>query len=245
MLSADPDAMRSSDARDWCRLILEPEPQEPQRSDRRIAVDVGWRRTGGDRRIAADEALRASLSRQGADAAGIRFSRVCGWCGGDHGAVRAAGWPGAVSVTYAAGWAIVATTADLEGGAAGRAGGGSGFGAGFAIDAAPANLDAAAVRRIRDALHDDRADTTTWTRVEAALKADGRGLRVDPATVRLSTRGGCVFAEVPAPAASTGPAAGSGPAPRRYAVHPLPGPADVVVSVAVAAPEAPARRATG
>lgn len=49
--------------------------------------------------------------------------------------------------------------------------------------------------------HDDREDDVDallhWTRIEAVLKADGRGLRVDPASVRFESRRGRLIASVP------------------------------------------------
>jgi 4'-phosphopantetheinyl transferase len=41
------------------------------------------------------------------------------------------------------------------------------------------------------------ADVRAWTRVEAALKADGRGLRVDPGLVEVTARAGGWTARVP------------------------------------------------
>lgn len=174
-------------------------------------LDVRWHRVppGQDRRRVADELLVASLQERGIRSP--RIGRVCPWCGGPHGAARAtdAGTPiaVAVSVSYAGGWAIAAT----------RAGD-----APFAIDAEPRALDPAAQHRLRAALGDEAADAATWTRIEAALKADGRGLRVDPATVQLARQGDGWLARVP---------------DRSEALHvrEISGPAEVVISVATAA----------
>ncbi|MDD7929282.1 hypothetical protein [Microbacterium thalli] len=174
-------------------------------------LDVRWCRVppGQDRRRIADELLVAALRDRGIRSP--RIGRVCPWCGGPHGAARATddgtSIAVAVSVSYAGGWAIVAT----------RAGDGA-----FAIDAEPRALDPGAQHRLRAALGDDTADAATWTRVEAALKADGRGLRVDPATVRLTRQGDGWLAHVP-------------DHPGALLVRELPGPAEVVLSVATAA----------
>lgn len=150
------------------------------------ARDIRWARveSGRPRREVADALLLGLLRERGM--AHPRLTRVCAHCGGAHGAVRATegGMPAAcaVAVTYAGGWAIAAAAP-----APGP----------FAIDAEPCRLQASARDRIRVALGDARADAATWTRVEAALKADGRGLRVDPAEVRLAAVGGGWAARVP------------------------------------------------
>ncbi|MBP2422030.1 hypothetical protein [Microbacterium imperiale] len=175
------------------------------------APDVRWRRVtpGEDRRRIADELLIASLRDRGIRVP--RIGRVCPRCGGAHGPARAtdAGAPVdvAVSVSYAGGWAIAAT-------AAGRGA--------FAIDAELRALDPAARLRLRTALGDDKADAATWTRVEAALKADGRGLRVDPATVRLIPVGDDWLAHVPG-------------RPGALRIQEVAGPAELVISLATAA----------
>jgi 4'-phosphopantetheinyl transferase len=68
----------------------------------------------------------------------------------------------AVSVSYLPGWTVVAVTREY-----GRIG----------VDAVPA--DAAGLERVLPG----ETDARDWARVEAVLKADGRGLAVDPAQV--------------------------------------------------------------
>ncbi|MFE1646003.1 hypothetical protein ACFM35_10530 [Microbacterium sp. P01] len=97
---------------------------------------------------------------------------TCALCGADHGAPRAVVAPVALSVSYA-GSVVVAAAApraviarlgvDVErrAGAAGEVQ--SGLAALFAPAAPP--------------------DLAGWTRIEAVLKADGRGVRIEPADV--------------------------------------------------------------
>ncbi|MFZ0531516.1 MAG: hypothetical protein WAL91_13380, partial [Propionicimonas sp.] len=54
-----------------------------------------------------------------------------------------------------------------------------------------------------------------WTRIEAVLKADGRGLSVDPAEVRLDPTGGAIVGD-----------------PRRYRVAEVAGPPAYLISLA-------------
>jgi len=94
---------------------------------------------------------------------GAVFVSRCARCGGDHGRIRASGTDAAVSVSYAGGWAAVAIAA-------------AGTRVGVDIVAA----DAGGLDRVLPG-----ADARAWARVEAVLKADGRGLDVDPARVRV------------------------------------------------------------
>ncbi|WP_239066309.1 hypothetical protein [Microbacterium hibisci] len=88
------------------------------------------------------------------------------------------------SVTYAGGYAIAAVASTEDAVALG-------------IDAEPlddARRDAAGMRGV---LGDGIASVRDWVRVEAVLKADGRGLRVDPATVVVDATDDGWTAEVP------------------------------------------------
>lgn len=67
-----------------------------------------------------------------------------------------------MSVSYVPGWTVIAVTREY-----GRIG----------VDAVPA--DAAGLERVLPG----EADAQAWARAEAVLKADGRGLTVDPAQV--------------------------------------------------------------
>lgn len=139
-------------------------------------------------------------------------SGPCGRCGGPHGRPSAPGADAALSVTYAGGHALVAVLS---------AGGGAAIG----VDAEEGRPgDPAALSRVR-------AGTTlrTWTRIEAALKADGRGLAVDPSQVRIEDRDGRWLAFVPGRSA---PISGTD----------VEGPAGLVVSAALLPAEAGAER---
>ncbi|QLD10955.1 chemotaxis protein CheY [Microbacterium oleivorans] len=171
---------------------------------------------GRERRETADGLLVGLLRELGV--AFPRLTRGCPYCGGPHGPVRALDGPApapfSVAVAYADGWAVVAASARGP----------------FAIDAEPRRMDAAALHRIRTTLGDARADAATWTRVEAAVKADGRGLRIDPAEVRLSEVAGGWAARIPG-------------RPDPLFVSEAAGPPGIVVSLA-AAPGAASDRST-
>ncbi|MGZ0713054.1 chemotaxis protein CheY (plasmid) [Coraliomargarita sp. W4R53] len=104
----------------------------------------------------------------------ILISNPCPHCGGPHGPVHLDASGIRASVSYAGETALVAVVfGDYDG---------------FAIDAEPLHSptrDAASLEGVLGS----RTDVTVrdWIRVEAALKADRRGLRVDPATVVVST----------------------------------------------------------
>lgn len=126
---------------------------------------------GVPRRSIAWDLLRGMLP------AGADLSNRCARCGGPHGRVTTPGF--AVSVTYAGGFAVVAVASEQ--------------------DVAALGVDAEdAVDRPSGALVPGVAATARdWTRIEAALKADGRGLRVAPGTVRVSVRDDGWTADVP------------------------------------------------
>lgn len=184
-------------------------------------VDLRWQRAAADRRAVADALLAASLRDRGI--VGAVVSRVCAWCGGPHGAVRVTGADAVASVSYAGDLVVVATASAPPGSP-------------FAIDAEPRDLEPDALARTRTALGDPEADAATWTRVEAALKADGRGLRVDPRSVRLEPGGHGPLAPGHGPAlpGDVWHAHVPGrPVPLRVVM--LAGPAGVAVSLATAA----------
>jgi 4'-phosphopantetheinyl transferase len=106
--------------------------------------------------------------------AGAQLHNPCARCSGQHGAVVVEDAPFAVSVSYAGGLAVAAVV-PLGGGVTA-----------IGVDAEP-DLDP---RRdavgLRGVLGGDRdVAVREWTRVEAALKADGRALQVDPAGVQV------------------------------------------------------------
>lgn len=128
-------------------------------------IRVAWRavRSPADRRSVSRGLLAEELP-------GASLTSRCPACGGDHGRIRVEGVDAAVSVSYVPGWAVVAVSHDH---------------ARIGIDAVPA--DAGGLERVLP----DATDALAWARAEAVLKADGRGLRVDPSrvTVRAITEG--------------------------------------------------------
>jgi 4'-phosphopantetheinyl transferase len=102
----------------------------------------------------------------------------CDHCGGDHGRIHVIGAPVSVSVSYAGPVAIVAVLPDDAGAAVG-------------IDIEEATAPAGRMHELAALFApDDPPDLATWTRIEAVLKADGRGLRVPPNRVRFAEEGG-------------------------------------------------------
>ncbi|CAL4859207.1 hypothetical protein [Microbacterium sp. MM2322] len=166
-------------------------------------VVVGWRtvpETAGsgrtaEARVAGRHLLREALSLLGVADTGIR--QRCEVCGGvDHGPLRSD--DAAISVAYAPG-VVVAAAAHARA---------------IGIDV---ERDAGTLPGL-DALFapSPPPDAGGWTAIEAALKADGRGLRVDPATVVVADG----RARVP-------------DNDRTIAVHRVTGPAGYVVSLAI------------
>jgi 4'-phosphopantetheinyl transferase len=174
----------------------------------RDGVRVAWCRVdaGLTPRAVAD-ALIVRL----ADGAGA-ITRSCPWCGSTtHGRPVVETAHVHASVSYAGEWVLVAV------GDAGR------FGA-VGLDAEPRSRARGA------ALHGvitpgRRASLRRWTGVEAVLKADGRGLSVDPARVRIARGARGVVATISEPGA-----AGSDSIP--YRVRRVRGPRGLVVSLA-------------
>ena len=132
----------------------------------RSIVDIAWAEVspGAPRREHAWRLLAGMLP------AGAELSNPCPRCGGPHGPVVVSRAPFVASVTYAGAYAIAAVAATRDATALG-------------IDAEPefdARRDAAGMTGV---LGEGDATVRDWVRVEAALKADGRGLRVEPSTV--------------------------------------------------------------
>lgn len=130
-------------------------------------------------------------------------TRACERCGQRHGAVELTGVPAVAGVSYARGL-VVAAVAPTQ--AASRLG----------VDV---ELDASDTTRTHDLeqlLGRGRLPMPRrWTRIEAVLKADGRGLRLEPSDVRLR-----------------GEDAAIAHSPHRYHVADVPGPAGYVISLA-------------
>ena len=124
----------------------------------------------------------------------VPIANPCPFCGGPHGPVQLPGSPWRASVSYAGDLAVVGVVPVADIGA-------------FGLDA-------------------ERGDDSVraWTRVEAALKADGRGVRVDPEAVVVTADADGWTAVVPAL---------GGEAPRIYRGRDAAAPDGVVISVAV------------
>lgn len=152
-------------------------------------------------------------------APGARLTNACPRCGGPHGPVVLEGSPLVASVSYAGAFAVVGVAGVDE---ASRIG----------IDAELAVDPRRDVAGFAGVLGPGRAaDVRSWTRVESALKADGRGLRVDPALVEVVDGGTTWSARIPGrPGFLTGYDLGDGPP-------------EIVVSAAVALPTASGRAA--
>ncbi|GAA1056296.1 hypothetical protein GCM10017608_27940 [Agromyces luteolus] len=161
-------------------------------------------------------ALLAAARWTGSTSDDLIVDAVCPACGGPHGrpVVVGASAPVHVSIAHAAGVAFAVAAAVPVG-----------------VDAEPRSTAPARLAAVRDVLgRRSLAPLADWTAVEAILKADGRGLRVDPSEVVLGVgrrrgrvadrdaryrlrvrrdRSGCVVAV----AWAEGAAAAEGPAP--------------------------------
>lgn len=113
-----------------------------------------------------------------------RLSNLCPRCGGRHGPVRVAGAPFVASVTYAGGYAVVvvAPTGEV---------------ARIGIDAEPAD------RRVEHGTAPGGVHATgraitlrDWVRMEATVKADGRGLHIAPERVHVEAADGGFLARI-------------------------------------------------
>ncbi|WP_345799875.1 chemotaxis protein CheY [Microbacterium sp. AZCO] len=142
-------------------------------------VRIAWRAIphGMPRRDAAWGLLVSMLP------ASARLSNPCPRCGGPHGPVRVEGADAVASVSYAGELAVVAV--------------GDSRAIGIGIDAEPESDPRRDAAGLDGVLGPGEASLRAWTRVEAALKADGRGLRVDPATVRVRDTPSGWIADVP------------------------------------------------
>jgi 4'-phosphopantetheinyl transferase len=172
----------------------------------RDGVRVAWCRVdaGLPRRAVAD----ALITRLAGEAGAI--TRSCPRCGSaTHGRPVVEAADVHASVSYAGEWVLVAI------GDAGRVGA-------VGLDAEPRTRGAALHGVITPGR---RTSLRRWTGVEAVLKADGRGLSVDPARVRIARGARGVVATISEP-----DAAGSDSIP--YRVRRVRGPRGLVVSIA-------------
>jgi 4'-phosphopantetheinyl transferase len=128
----------------------------------------------------------------------VPLAAVCPDCGGPHGRPVVAGSALHVSLSHSAVAVVAAASWDGPVG----------------VDVEPLEQSAAALAAVGSVAGE--ASLVRWTRVEAVLKADGRGLRVDPALVSF-----------------TGDEASIADSPARYRVADVQLAPDVRVSVAV------------
>ncbi|WP_348787719.1 hypothetical protein [Leifsonia sp. NPDC080035] len=122
--------------------------------------------------LAGRDALLAAADAAAPDGRGIGDARIdatCPDCGGSHGRPYLLGRPDIhLSLTHAAGFAFAVVAAGPVG-----------------IDAEPLDTDPARVAAAAFLTPGHGDALRRWTAIEAVLKADGRGLRVDPAAVRI------------------------------------------------------------
>lgn len=147
----------------WTRLGLE----QASRHARLSAPDA--------QRFLAGRALLAQLLAEFTDRDDLGFTTTCERCGADHGRPRLAHVPVAVSVSYAGSMVAVAAVSLHDAAAVG-----------IDIELVPSEGASAPLRELSN-LFDAATppDTTGWTLLEAAVKADGRGIRIDLAGVQI------------------------------------------------------------
>lgn len=134
-----------------------------------IEVRWTWAPAGAARRDVAWELLRTLLPDPAA-----RITNACDRCGGPHGRVRAEQTGMLAAVAYAGGYAFVCVAPETVAAAVG-------------IDAealTDGRRDAAGLTGV--VRPGETASVRDWTRIEAVLKADGRGLSVDPSHVAVT-----------------------------------------------------------
>lgn len=178
------------------------------------------------RRFATGRRLLATLS-TGAASGTIRIESVCDQCGGDHGRPRVEGAPFAVSVSYAGDMVAVAAV-DLESASA----------VGIDIERRSPGEDAAMSELASLFAPRRPPGLREWTEIEAAVKADGRGMRIPPSEVTFGERSATLL--------PGGRAVHVPGRDERFEVAAAPGPPDHMISVAViqAEPAAVSRRPT-
>lgn len=172
-------------------------------------VSLAWEGVGPERDRARDFVAGRSLVTA---LVGTLFPGMAGWsvgsstcprCGERHGAVELTGVPAVAGVSYARGLVVAA---------AGRTEAVQRLGVDVELDAA----DTTRTSDLERLLGRSRQPVLRrWTQIEAVLKADGRGLLVDPGDVRVRGNRAAIAGD---------------PAP--YRVEDVPGSAGYVVSLA-------------
>lgn len=127
------------------------------------------------RRFLAGRWLLLELIGEMTDVADPGFTTTCERCGADHGRPRLERAPVAVSIGYAGSMVAVAAAAHADAAAVG-----------VDIEREPIDGAQAQLHRLGALFAPAPVpDTVGWTLLEAALKADGRGVAVDLAEVRI------------------------------------------------------------
>jgi len=130
-------------------------------------------------RFLAGRSLLAGLIDEFTDAVDLGFTTTCERCGAEHGRPRLERAPVAVSISYAG--SIVAVAAAALADAAG---------VGVDIEREPVGGGSRRLSELAALFAPSPApDIEGWTLLEAALKADGRGVHVNPAAVRVGAVG--------------------------------------------------------
>lgn len=125
------------------------------------------------RRFLVGRALLVSVIEEMTSAEDLTLSTVCERCGGDHGRPRLERAPVAVSISYAG--TMVAVAAGLHVDA---------VAVGVDLEVLPAGGASQPLHTLdRLFLPHSPPDTAGWSLIEAAVKADGRGLTIDLADV--------------------------------------------------------------
>ena len=141
-------------------------------------VRIAWARPAPHDRRETGRALIRALASELAPGADLRIEQRCPVCGGPHGRPQLPHAPLLASAAYADPWVVVAVARRQDADAIG-------------VDV---ELEGAAPDLTLLFAPADPPDLRGWTAIEAALKADGRGLMVPPDQVRLSPGG---YAAVP------------------------------------------------
>ncbi|MGC5169023.1 4'-phosphopantetheinyl transferase family protein [Micromonospora sp. DT81.3] len=177
------------------------------------------------RRFLAGRRLLAALIDEAHEGADLTMGSTCERCGAEHGRPRFARVPVEVSVSYAGDIVAVAAVACAHA-----------SGVGIDIERRPSDGADSPLGGLAPLFAPGRPPSTSeWTLLEAALKADGRGVTADLSTVRIGDH-----------------ASGSLPGSRAVLMPwrsdsvdaaVIPGPEGHVISAAVARPAAASRAA--